>query len=146
MKVDFESVVTWKQTTDYLRCNPSFHGRSRHDGVIVNEDNASVSFGLLRFVFVCDIAHLAPTSRIPLVLIQSLDAPIGARKAKDKDLGLFRLRSPQHSIYRIIPARSIIRGAYLVEDPVTRGDFFAVDTVDTDMFLRLKSIFQPDMW
>jgi len=41
----------------------------------------------------------------------------------------------------IIPLESIVRGALLVEDTNTPGDFFVVDTVDGDMFLRIASLF-----
>ncbi|KAG2131054.1 hypothetical protein DEU56DRAFT_757678 [Suillus clintonianus] len=35
LKVNYESVVDWKLATDYLRCNPSFHGHERHDCALI---------------------------------------------------------------------------------------------------------------
>ena len=36
LKVHYESMVDWKLTTNYLRCNPSFHGQERYDCALVH--------------------------------------------------------------------------------------------------------------
>ena len=43
----------------------------------------------------------------------------------------------------VIPLRAIIRGALLVMDPKYRGDYFVIDTIDTDMYLRVAAM---DWW
>lgn len=45
------------------------------------------------------------------------------------------------SPYAILPLESIVCGALLVEDPDIQGDYFVVDTMDGDMFLRMGSVF-----
>ena len=57
----------------------------------------------------------------------------------DRELGLCRVRVKQRPEF--IPLRSIVRGAVLYKDPGKVSDYLAVDTVDSDMFLRLKELF-----
>ncbi|KAG1795406.1 uncharacterized protein HD556DRAFT_1431701 [Suillus plorans] len=35
LKVHYESTADWKLATDYLRCNPSFHGKERRDCTLI---------------------------------------------------------------------------------------------------------------
>ena len=60
-------------------------------------------------------------------------------KHKDKDLGLYRLQL-QAKWYEIIPLESIVRGAFLVPDSDNPEEYLVVDTIDSDMFLRMKSL------
>jgi hypothetical protein len=41
----------------------------------------------------------------------------------------------------VIPLTCIIRGAVLVEDIKHKDDYFVIDTVDEDMFLRVKKMY-----
>lgn len=129
--------MTWRQETDYLRCNPSFHGVPRFDGVLVELGEGHVMFGKLLFVFACEI----DTELQPFALILPLDAPIGVQLRKDKQLGLHRLRARNRSQSIFIPIRSIIRGALITDDPLVYNDYFLIDVVDTDWFLRSRRIF-----
>ena len=60
-------------------------------------------------------------------------------RRKDKDLGLYRLQLKTKQ-YEIISLESIVRGALLVPDSARPGQYLVVDTVDGDMFLRMKSL------
>ena len=60
-------------------------------------------------------------------------------RRKDKDLGLYRLRLKANQ-YEIISLESVVRGALIVPDVDNPGEHLVVDTVDTDMFLRMKSL------
>lgn len=105
-----------------------------------------MSFGKLLFIFICELDYLEPgMKKVPLALIQSLSIP-KTRSTKDKDLNLYRLRTPRSKPYRIIPVRSIIRGVYLAEDQDNMEDFFAAHVGDGDLLLRLRTIFKPDTW
>ncbi|KAJ7741186.1 hypothetical protein DFH07DRAFT_751222 [Mycena maculata] len=38
LKVHYESLASWASTSDYLRCNPKFHGHPRYDCVLVQTE------------------------------------------------------------------------------------------------------------
>ncbi|KAG1819402.1 hypothetical protein DFJ58DRAFT_720208 [Suillus subalutaceus] len=112
----------------HLRCNPSFHGRERRDCALVRtqdkDGNNKNIFVRILFMFKQSIG----SQTLDLALVQPMDAPTGPQHAIDQDLRLRRL---------FITLHSVIRGALLVPDfASTRGDFFLVDYVDSDMFLR----------
>lgn len=134
MKVKYTSAVSWDTATDYLRCNPRFHGRPRYDGVIVNIGN-KIIFAKLVFIFECRFEEVVE----PLALVLPLDVPTGPRSRKDKDLGLHRVRAVPRIDCEFIPVQSIIRGAMLVQDQDTPDEYFVVDVVDTDMFMRMRT-------
>ncbi|THH15034.1 hypothetical protein EUX98_g9526 [Antrodiella citrinella] len=139
IKVNYESVVDWKQKCDYLRCSPSFHNRERHDHVILDAGEDSFVFAKLLFTFLCEVGR----QTYPVALIHPLDAPVGTRKRKDKHLSLCRVRSHPSQPSEFVLMRSFVRGALVVEDVSTSNHFFVVDVVDGDSFLRMKKIFGP---
>ncbi|KIJ49247.1 hypothetical protein M422DRAFT_247050 [Sphaerobolus stellatus SS14] len=49
------SVEDWRDKTDILRCNSSFHNRPRYDCVVINTN--PVTFGRLEYVFSCEDAE-----------------------------------------------------------------------------------------
>lgn len=91
-------------------------------------------FGRLIFIFMC----LVEGTSHPMALIQPCDAPIQNRPLKDRLLGLWRVRAQPRHKSEFIFTESIIRGALLLEDRSQPGDFLVVDSIDTDMFLRMK--------
>lgn len=106
-----------------------------------------MSFGILALVFTCAIRQSATqVLQVPLALIRPLNIVTGLRTRKDKHLSLYRVRAVNNRASQIISVRSIVRGAYLIADVERCGDFFAVDSTDTDMFLRLNRIFRPETW
>jgi hypothetical protein len=40
----------------------------------------------------------------------------------------------------VIPLDSIVRGAVLVKDTKYDGDYFLIDTLDEDMYLRVRKL------
>ncbi|KAM6495342.1 hypothetical protein JOM56_009965 [Amanita muscaria] len=137
MRVYYESMVDWKITWDTLRCNPSFYGARRHDHVMINVGLDLVIFARLLFLFIYH--HPGQPEPYNLAYILPLDAPVGNRRQKDRLLGL-QLLCAQPSA-RVIDARSIIRGAYIVPDgKKDSGRYYVVDTIDGDMFLRLRRL------
>lgn len=126
--------------TDHLRRSPSFYNEVREDFVIIQGNEDKITFGKLVFVFKCSINNdKAPYS---LALVQGYDAyiPRLERPSSDKDLSLIRVRAQRRSKSQLIFVDSIIRGAMLVSvyDEQVFDECFVVDSVDTDMFLRLQ--------
>ncbi|KAG1858282.1 hypothetical protein C8R48DRAFT_748763 [Suillus tomentosus] len=132
LRVNYESMVDWCQHTDYLRCNPLFFGSPHFDCVFIRQTEDKVILGQLLFLFECLIGD----RNFPLALIHPFDAPTGQCSRKDRDLNLFRVRARRRAEAWFFSVRSIIRGALLVPDGPL--DYLVVDTVDTDMFLRMK--------
>ena len=136
LKVNYESLVDFCQTTDYLRCSPSLHNNARYDSVIVNAATG-VFFARLLFLFTCVVNGTS----YPIALIHPYDAPVGRRLQKDKHLGFWRVRSqPRATASEFILVETIIRGVALASDPTTAGDFLVIDSVDSDIFLRMKEM------
>ena len=61
----------------------------------------------------------------------------------DFDLGLCRVREQERRHSIVVPARAILRGVVTVGDREHPGEYTVVDSLDTDMYLRLMEIF-PD--
>jgi len=137
VKVGYESIVNWETKTDYLRCNPKFHGNPRYDFVIVDLPRGRV-FAQLACIFICRIAN----HDYRLALIQTLEKSTRqSTKAVDRELSILRWHIRARSRCEVVPLDSIVRGAVLLEDTKNKGDYFVIDTLDGDMFLRLKNKF-----
>ncbi|KAJ7265150.1 hypothetical protein C8J57DRAFT_1622209 [Mycena rebaudengoi] len=136
LKVFFESLDNWEDESDYLRCSPNFHNHPIYDAAIVKTVGGTI-FARLIYIFTCTVNNVVH----PFALINTLDAGPGQRSQRDKALGLHRVRAKPRRDSEFIPVRSIIRGALLAPDSDNPGDFFVVDLVDTDMFLRLKTMY-----
>lgn len=144
IKATFESLVDWRAHTDFLQCNPSFwKGKGRFDCVFI-DTGSQPYFAKLLFVFTYQVKAsedaVIPSGEaevtIPMALIQPFKEITLAQK-KDKDLGLHRLQETPLTKAIFVPARSFIRGAYIVPEDLTKKFSLAVDVVDTDMFLRI---------
>jgi len=134
IQVNYESIVDWQIKTDILRCNESFHGQQRYDHILVATENGHFFARILRLfqIVIGDQTH-------NIVYVRSYCRPSGQVRHKDKDLGLHRVRVKANP-YEIISIQSIVHGALLVQDSDNLDDYFVVDTVDADMFLRMKSL------
>ncbi|KAJ7065749.1 hypothetical protein C8F01DRAFT_1228972 [Mycena amicta] len=135
LKVYFKSLDNWLDTTDYLRCSPSFHGQERYDAALVQTPTGIILARLL-FIFTCKIDQ----RNHPFALVQALDANVRNPPAKDKALGFRRVRAKPRRDTEFISVHSIIRGALLAPAFDREGEYLVVDDVDTDMFFRLKSM------
>ncbi|KAH9029823.1 hypothetical protein EDB85DRAFT_1866919 [Lactarius pseudohatsudake] len=136
MRVWYESMVDWQQYQDYVYCTPLFHGKERHDFVILKTTNGFI-FAELLFIFTTSVAE----HRFPICLVRPFDAAIQPR-SKDINLRLRRL-CPKSST-EFFFAQSIVRGAPLIPtfDNMS-GDHFVMDIVDHngDLFVRCNEIF-----
>jgi hypothetical protein len=134
--VYFNSCVDWQQRRDLVRCSPNFHGFPRYDCVIIKTTDGFI-FGRLIFLFQFTVGGIA----YPFAFIHPYDASIGPHQQKDIDLGFYRVRAKPRQSAEFISTDSIVRGALLVEDFGRVNDHLIVDLVDTDMFLRLISMY-----
>ncbi|KAG9119361.1 hypothetical protein FRC07_005632 [Ceratobasidium sp. 392] len=124
----------------HIKIHPRFHLKERQDCVLVNS-NEGVSFARLVLLGECkDVASPPSFPDFPFVLVSFFDLYMGAISAIERALGFRRLRERPIEEARVIPARSIIRGALLVSilDPKHPNDYLANDIFDPDMFFRLR--------
>lgn len=128
-------MVDWKLRIDYLRCNPSFHGRPRFDCIIVYRGDGYF-FARLLYLFTYNFRG----TTFPIALIQPF-ADVRTLRKKDHELRLHRLRPKTNRDSIFISAQSIRRGAFLVPALDRSDDLIVVDVIDTDMFLRIKSMY-----
>jgi hypothetical protein len=135
LKSHYESLVDWRAHTDYLRCSPSFFSRERRDCVIVHSAERDF-FARLLFLF----TYLMEDVVLPIALVLPF-SDISIVRRKDKELNFHRLRARPRAESMFISIRSICRGAFLVPEYTKDGDFLVVDIVDTDMFLRIRSMY-----
>ncbi|KAG1890746.1 uncharacterized protein F5891DRAFT_1131606 [Suillus fuscotomentosus] len=111
LKVNYESLVDWRT-------------------------EASIIFAQLLMVFTCMVGDV----QYPIVLTLPYDQPVGARPWKDKDLDFWRVKAKPRVSAEFFLVQSIIHGCVLVEDSSRPNEALVVDTLDTDMFLRIKEI------
>ena len=133
-------MVDWTTKTDFLRCNPKFWNHPRYDFAIAN-------FPSQRQVFVhlvCLFTYQVGSSIHPLALVQALEKHPrqGAIRGNDKKLSIYRWKMHARSRCEIIPVDSLVRGAVLVSDKNYADDYFVIDTLDADMFLRVKALYR----
>lgn len=95
-------------------------------------------FGQLVRVFTCRVG----SNDYLLALVQVLDPGPwdGETRRIDRSLSIHRWHMRNQSQCEVIPLRSVIRGALLVADPKYKGDYFVIDTVDNDMYLRVMAM------
>ena len=130
-------MVDWSTKADLLRCNLVFWGRPRYDFVILDlGPPRGQVFAKFVSLFTCTVG----TRVHPLALVQALDhrPRSGTVKDTDRKLTIYRWNLRHRSRCELVPLVSVVRGALLISDPRYSGDYFVVDTVDADMFLRVK--------
>ncbi|KAH0826712.1 hypothetical protein J3R83DRAFT_5109 [Lanmaoa asiatica] len=133
----YESYVDWKLSTDHLHCNPSFFGRPRYDSVLFQDTETETAFARLLFIFTCNIPNVAQT--LAFAFVHPYTAKTGATRSIDRDLKLKRVKLVPHLQCTFIPLCSIIHGAILVPDNDHQYEYFVVDHLDGDMYLRMNS-------
>ena len=113
-----------------------FSGRLRYDFVIANLQQGP-AFVQLVFVFTCRVSG----QDYRLALVQQLGKASRANtNTVDKKLSIRRLQIRARTRCEVIPLDCIVRGAVLVKDPEYSMDYFVMDTLDEDMFLRVKQL------
>ncbi|KAG1747038.1 uncharacterized protein EDB91DRAFT_1235854 [Suillus paluster] len=108
-------------STDYLRCTLMFHGSLRYDCVIL-QTNTGIIFGKLMLILTCTVGDV----QYPVTL--------------DKDFQFWRVKRKPRASAEFFSVHSIVWGCMIVEDVSRPDKFLIVDTIDTDMFLRMQDI------
>ncbi|KAG1884708.1 hypothetical protein F4604DRAFT_1676803 [Suillus subluteus] len=135
LKVNFESMVDFRTSTDYIRCSPMFHNAPRYDSLMIKTQDGTM-FARLIFIFTCIVGD----TNHRIALVQACDVAVQNRPLKDRHLGFWWVRvQPRHKS-EFIFVDSIVRGALLIEDGSRPGDFLLVDSIDTDMFLCTQKL------
>ncbi|KAI5981570.1 hypothetical protein EDD15DRAFT_2391765 [Pisolithus albus] len=136
LKVNYESRVDWRQATDHLRCNPSFHGKPRYDSILFQLSQNKIAFARLVFMFSCNIPDFG---KYDFALVRPYTANISAtRKSFDDDFRITHVKARPCTASMFIPIRSIVRGVLLYPDPKHRDEYLVVEHVDGDMFRRIN--------
>ena len=125
-------MANWGNSIDYLWCNKLFFGHPRFDHAIVATEGRPFFVQLLSLFKI-----QVDTHSHSMALIKAYGRPSGRIRRKDRDFGLYHVQV-KSSPYQVIPIESIIRGAVLVADSDNPDEYFIVDTIDGDMFLRMS--------
>ncbi|KAG2348732.1 hypothetical protein BDR05DRAFT_972997 [Suillus weaverae] len=113
--------IPFPVSTDYLQCTPMFHGSPRYDCVIL-QTNTGIIFGKLMLIFTCTVGDV----QYPVTL--------------DKDFQFWRIKRKPRASAEFFSVHSIVWCCMIVEDVSRPDEFLIVDTIDTDMFLRMQDI------
>ncbi|KAG0698427.1 hypothetical protein DFH29DRAFT_810370, partial [Suillus ampliporus] len=136
LRVNYENSVDWKQSTNHLRSNPSFHGCPRFDCALIQLTAERVVFIRLILMFKC---ILPDVGAFQFALVQPYTAGIvGGSRRVDRDLRLTCVKAVPRADSIIVPLKSFIQGALLSPDPEHQGKFLVINHVDRDMFLCMK--------
>ncbi|KAJ7033038.1 hypothetical protein C8F04DRAFT_1396277 [Mycena alexandri] len=129
--ITYQSLEDWRGVRDIVRCNPSFHGHTRHDSVLVNSDAPGMSFARLYALLRCKLEN---GRQIDLALVREFKP----NKWKPKPRWAGCQLHEEVKGYFLLLMDYVIRGALLNPVPGKGKEnlHFFVDTVDADMFLR----------
>ncbi|TFK59648.1 hypothetical protein BDN72DRAFT_890374 [Pluteus cervinus] len=133
LKIFYESLVTRNTDCDRLRCSPMFHGHPRYDSVMINQDPEPPILGKLVFLF----AYTVNEIEVPLALVQLYEI-YDIESEVEIDLEMIRLHLPLDAPALLLPITSFIRGACVSPAFDAPNDYYLLDVVDTDMFLRTR--------
>ncbi|KAG2140569.1 hypothetical protein DEU56DRAFT_870910 [Suillus clintonianus] len=137
LKINYESTVNWRQSTDHLRCNPSFHGSPHYDCAFIQLTAESTAFVKIILMFKCEVPDVG-AFQFAFVQPYTAGIPGGSRRI-DRDLRLTRVKAAPRKDSIFVPLKSFIRGAVLVCDPEHQDEFLVVEHIDSNMFLRMKA-------
>ncbi|KAG0708024.1 hypothetical protein DFH29DRAFT_979603 [Suillus ampliporus] len=105
LKVNYESMVDWKQVTDHFRCNPQFHGLPQFDHAIIQLTAEETIFVQLVFLFRCCISNLRS---FEFALIQPYTARINGARRMDCFFKLTRVKAIPRASSIFVPLNSFI--------------------------------------
>ncbi|KAG1819621.1 uncharacterized protein BJ212DRAFT_1478855 [Suillus subaureus] len=136
LKLNYESTINWKQSTDHLWSNPSFHGSLHFNCTLIQLTAARTIFVKIILMFKCEVTDV---STFQLALIQPYTASIPGGSCRiNRDLRLTRVKAVPRGDSIFVPLKSFIQGAVLAHDPEHQDKFVVIKHIDGDMFLRMK--------
>ncbi|KIK77497.1 hypothetical protein PAXRUDRAFT_166671 [Paxillus rubicundulus Ve08.2h10] len=136
LKVHYKLLVIWRKATNYVCCNPLFHGHPHYDCALIQLTPTQTAFIHLILMFTCKITGFRV---LQLALVQPYTAGIGAQHQLDHQLKLTCVRAVPRGSSISIPVDSMIHSALLYPDPAHKDNFLVVDHVNGDMFLCMKT-------
>ncbi|KAG2123632.1 hypothetical protein BD769DRAFT_1741799 [Suillus cothurnatus] len=114
LKVNYKSTIDWKQATDYLWCNLSFHGQPRYDCALIQLTPERSAFFKLILMFKCHLPDI--DSSFDFALVQPYTAGTGSHRRIDHELKLTHVKAIPRANSIFIPLASVICGAVLFPD------------------------------
>lgn len=138
IKAQYESKVTWKTDTNFLRCSPKYYNHPQHDCVLLNTNNRPI-FAQLILIFTIKLDE----KNYPIALVQAYEKPWSVPTTlhkKDKDLGFLCLQQHKENQMEFVWVQSIIQGAVIVPAYDDRNHSIVFDILDADMVLRVMDI------
>ncbi|KAG1730467.1 hypothetical protein EDB19DRAFT_1897064 [Suillus lakei] len=105
LKVNYESMVDWKQVTDHLWCNLRFHGLPWFDHALIQLTAEETIFTRLVFLFRCCISNLGS---FEFVLVQLYTARINGACRMDHFFKLTRVKAVPRASSIFVPLNSFI--------------------------------------
>ncbi|KAG2033671.1 hypothetical protein BDR03DRAFT_1014073 [Suillus americanus] len=128
LKLNYESTVNWKQSTDHLQSNPSFHGSPCFDCALIQLTAARTVFIKIILMFKCEVTDVG-TFQLALVQPYTAGIPGGSCRI-DRDLRLTRVKAVPRRDLIFVPLKSFIQGAFLARDPEHQDKFVVVKHID----------------
>ena len=138
IKTQYESKVTWKVVTDYLRCSPKFYNWPHYDFIIINTADGYI-FAQLVLVFTIKINN----EDYPIALVQAFERPVSVPRQirqKDKDLHFLCLQQLKESQMEFVWAQSIVCGAVIVPENDLENHSIVFNVLNADMYLWVRDI------
>ncbi|KAG1899351.1 uncharacterized protein F5891DRAFT_1128989 [Suillus fuscotomentosus] len=105
LKVNYESMVDWKQAANHLRCNPQFHRSPRFDHAPIQLTVDETIFVHLIFLFRCCILNLGS---FEFALVQPYTARINSAHRTDRFFKLTRVKAVPRASSIFVPLNSFI--------------------------------------
>ncbi|TFK20498.1 hypothetical protein FA15DRAFT_599615 [Coprinopsis marcescibilis] len=110
IRVEYESLDDWARRTDLIRSHTKFHGHERHNCLMYQVTNSTVSFGRLLLVFT--VTYNGVAQHLALVTLFDL-RPSVTNRARDANFDLIRVRQRAYSDSIVIHVGPILRAACL---------------------------------
>ena len=140
----YESKITWKEESNILCVNPSFHNKARYDYALLQIDAKQGTFIFAQLLHIFSITVNATTYYMALIL--PIDEPIPLshiNHSRDLKLKQRRLRARHRSKAAFINIELIVRGALLspaFKEGEQYDEYLVIDVIDEDMWWRMKSV------
>jgi hypothetical protein len=127
-QIDYISLENSQLRHDIIRANPKWHnGGPRYDYVLMNRDHESIScVQVLGLFTVTSEGNAYPTAFV---------RPMNIRPRSNRH-GFHECT--RGNDFEFIPTESLIRSVYVQYDPTAEDKYFINDTIDSDIFLRLR--------
>ncbi|KAG2046520.1 hypothetical protein BDR06DRAFT_977438 [Suillus hirtellus] len=129
LKLNYESTVNWRQSTDHLQSNPSFHGSPCFDCALIQLTAERTVFVKIIFMFKCKVLDIG-AFQFALVQPYTTGIPGGSHRI-NQDLRLTQAKAVPRKDLIFVPLKSFIQEAVLACDPEHQDEFLVVEHIDS---------------